>query len=215
MKQNRVKIPIYKKKKSIKYKKSTFEKFMAHNAQIGTGVRFKRLRCLYICTPPYTNIKMKKLDCIWLIDDDEIAIYLADKVIQKVEFTQEVEKFSNGYSALKHLEFCLSIKENLPDLILFDLNMPNMSGWDFIDAFCKIKGCESIPTFIFTSSISARELEKAKLYNCIKGVILKPLCIQKINKMLRLMDVECLAPFEKVFIPQLHSSYYLNTGSGI
>ena len=158
---------------------------------------------------------MKKLDCIWLIDDDEIAIYLADKVMQKVEFSKDVEKFNNGYSALKHLEFCININENLPDLILFDLNMPNMNGWDFIDKFRELKGAETIPTFIFTSAISQKEIEKAKLYSCIKGVILKPLCIQKLNKILRLMDMECMAPFEKVFIPHVHSSYYLNTGTGI
>lgn len=158
---------------------------------------------------------MKKLDCIWLIDDDEIAIYLADKVIQKVEFSQEVEKFTDGHSALRHLEFCLRIKENLPDLILFDLNMPNMNGWDFVQAFSQIKGATDIPTFIFTSAITPAEMEKAKTYPCIKGTILKPLCIQKLNKILRLMDVECLEPYEKVFIPHVHSSYYLNTGSGI
>lgn len=158
---------------------------------------------------------MKKLDCIWLIDDDEIAIYLADKVMQKVEFNKDVEKFNNGYSALKHLEFCININENLPDLILFDLNMPNMNGWDFIDKFRELNGAETIPTFIFTSAISQKEIEKAKLYSCIKGVILKPLCIQKLNKILRLMDVECMEPFEKVFIPHVHSSYYLNTGTGI
>jgi CheY-like chemotaxis protein len=158
---------------------------------------------------------MKKLDCIWLIDDDEIAIYIADKVIQKVEFSKDVEKFNSAKSALKHLEFCINIKDNLPDLILFDLNMPHMSGWDFIDEFCKIEGSQSIPTFIFTSSITQKEIEKSKLYACIKGIILKPLCVQKLNKILRLLDVECLAPTEKVFIPHIHSSYYLNTGTGI
>jgi CheY-like chemotaxis protein len=154
---------------------------------------------------------MKKLDCIWLIDDDEIAIYLADKVIQKVEFSKDVEKFNSGLSALKHLEFCLNINDKLPDLILFDLNMPNMNGFEFIERFSKMEGSKTIPTFIFTSAITQREVEKAKTYACIKGVILKPLCIQKLNKILRLIDVECMEPFEKVFVPHFHSSYYLNT----
>ena len=101
------------------------------------------------------------------------------------------------------------------DFVVSDINMPNMNGWDFIDKFRELKGAETIPTFIFTSAISQKEIEKAKLYSCIKGVILKPLCIQKLNKILRLMDVECMEPFEKVFIPHVHSSYYLNTGTGI
>ena len=158
---------------------------------------------------------MKKLDCIWLIDDDEIAIYLADRVIQKVEFSKDVEKFNSGHSALKHLEFCININENLPDLILFDLNMPNMNGFEFIEQFSKMEGSKAIPTFIFTSAITQQEIEKAKQYSCIKGIILKPLCIQKLNKILRLIDVECLEPYEKVFVPHVHSSYYLNTGTGI
>lgn len=158
---------------------------------------------------------MNKFDLTYIIDDDEITIYLAERVINKVELSKGLEKFTNGMNAINRLRFAVDVNENIPDLILFDLNMPQTSGWEFIEEFSKLPISRQIPTFIFTSSITPREIEKSKEYPAINGIILKPLCLQKINKMLRIMDVDVIEPNEKVFVPRVHSSYYLNTGTGI
>lgn len=158
---------------------------------------------------------MNKFDLTYIIDDDEITMYLADRVMQKVELSGKIEKFTDGMNAIERIKFNNSINETMPDLILFDLNMPQTNGWDFIEAFSQIPISKDIPAFIFTSGITPREIERAKTYSAIKGVILKPLSIQKINKILRIMDIDVIETNEKVFVPRVHSSYYLNTGSGI
>lgn len=158
---------------------------------------------------------MSKFDLTYLIDDDEITIYLADRVIRKVDFSRGLEKFTNAQNAVNRLRFAIEVNENVPDLILFDLNMPHMSGWEFIEEFSKLKEAQHIPAFIFTSSITPREIEKSKEYSAIKGIILKPLCIQKINKILRILEIDVIEQNEKVFVPRVHSSYYLKTGTGI
>ena len=144
---------------------------------------------------------MDKINVTYLIDDDEITIYLADRIMNKMRFSGRVEKFTQAMSAINRLKFALDVKENIPDLILFDLNMPQTSGWDFIEEYSKLTLPEKIPAFIFTSSISPEEIERSKEYEAIKGIILKPLTVHKLNKILRICDKECLEHPEIHFSP--------------
>lgn len=131
---------------------------------------------------------MKKVDLAYIIDDDEIIIYLTDKLLMKADFCERVEKFTSAEEALSRLEFCKKTNENIPDVILFDLNMPNMSGWEFIEEFRKLNFEKEIPTFIFTSSIDPNDRQRSFQYEEIKDFITKPLTLQKLDKILRLID---------------------------
>lgn len=156
---------------------------------------------------------MKNINLAYIIDDDEITIYLADHIMKKVDFCEKVEKFTHGSDAIKRLKFAIDTNDNIPDVILFDLNMPGMDGWEFIEEFSKLPLKKEIPAFVFTSSMDTEELSKSDQYEAIKGVIIKPLNIQKINKILRLMDVECIDNPDIIFRPYNQSSFYLNFGT--
>lgn len=131
---------------------------------------------------------MRKIDIAYIIDDDEIILYLAEKLIRKTNFCTQIEKFSNGEKALDRLKFALQVGENVPDLILFDLNMPSMNGWQFIEELSRIPRAENIPTFVFTSSIDPADIENSYSYENVLGYIPKPLTTVKLDKILRLMD---------------------------
>ncbi len=131
---------------------------------------------------------MRKLDLAYIIDDDEIIIYLTDKLIKKSDFCERVETFTDAKTALERLKFSLQIGENIPEVILFDLNMPGLSGWDFIEEFQKINFEKAIPTFIFTSSIDPNDKQRSYQYPDIRDFITKPLTRQKLDKILRLIE---------------------------
>lgn len=139
---------------------------------------------LYSCN----QYSMKKIDLTYIVDDDEIILYLAEKLIRKTNFCERLEKFSSGHKALDRLKFALEVGENVPDLILFDLNMPEMNGWNFIRELNLIPGAKTIPTFIFTSSIDPSDVERSYEFENVLGYIPKPLTTLKLDKMLRLMD---------------------------
>ena len=155
---------------------------------------------------------MKNINLAYIIDDDEITIYLADNIMKKVDFCENVEKFTHGADALKRLKFALEQNENIPDVILFDLNMPGMDGWEFIEEFSKLELKKKIPAFIFTSSMDTEELSRSANYEAILGAVIKPLNVQKINKILRLMGEDCVDNPEVMFRPYNQSSFYLNFG---
>jgi CheY-like chemotaxis protein len=158
---------------------------------------------------------MKNINLAYIIDDDDITIYLADNTLKKVDFCETLEKFTNGQDALARLRFALEVNKNLPEVVLFDLDMPGMDGWEFIEEFSKLPFPKEIPAFVFTSSMDHEDYEKAKAFDVIKGVILKPLNIQKINKILRLMDMECVDCPEVIFRPYNQSSFYLHFGKSM
>ena len=112
---------------------------------------------------------------IVLIDDDYISIFLTTKLLQRENFTDNITSFQLPQEAVYYLQNTLP--DQVPDVILLDLNMPIMSGWDFLDA---IKPFESqlagrCSIYILTSSLAPSDKLKAEEYSLVTSVIPKPL----------------------------------------
>ncbi len=131
---------------------------------------------------------MNKIKLAYIIDDDEIIVYLTDRIIKEVEFCERSETFRNGQLAIERLKIAIRDKEELPEVILFDINMPVMDGWEFLEEFIQLPLKKPIPLFVFTSSINPSDKEKAQKYRQILDYIQKPLTVHKLDKILRVMQ---------------------------
>lgn len=131
---------------------------------------------------------MEKVKNLFIIDDDEIMVYLSGKLIRQHDFCEHSETFNSGQSAIDRIRESIKNGDALPDLMLVDINMPVMSGWEFMDELVKLPGGDKIPVFIFTSSIDPRDKTRSFSYRSVKGHIQKPLTVTKLNKMLRLLS---------------------------
>jgi CheY-like chemotaxis protein len=129
---------------------------------------------------------MKKT-LVWIIDDDVIFKIIAQKIIQKSENLETLDTFSNGQEALAALESAVTKNENLPDIILLDIEMPLMDGWEFI---CKIKPFAStlkekqIRIYILSSSIAIEDKLKAKSNSNISGYLTKPITLKDLERII-------------------------------
>jgi CheY-like chemotaxis protein len=72
---------------------------------------------------------------VCIIDDDKLYVSLVKMLIRKNELAEELLIFENGQDAFEFFKEELT-KEmpHLPQVILLDLNMPVMNGWEFLDA---------------------------------------------------------------------------------
>ncbi len=131
---------------------------------------------------------MKKIKTAYIIDDDEIIVYLTDKIIKEEQFCEKSETFNNGQLALGRIKEAIANKDELPEVMLIDINMPVMDGWELLDELVKLPLEKPIPLIIFTSSINPADREKAFTYASIKGYIQKPLTVHKLDKILRLIS---------------------------
>ena len=119
----------------------------------------------------------KKLKCILLVDDDEFVNLLHKTVIEDLEISKNVEIAESGDTALDLLE-CPKIKDcKTPDLIFLDLNMPGMTGWDFLESYrIKKNQCATKPLIIILSNSSnPYDIKKAEGYEEVAGFRSKPL----------------------------------------
>ena len=72
-------------------------------------------------------------------------------------------------------------------MILLDLNMPILDGWQFLDEFIHLPLKKEISIFIVTSSIDPSDIEMAKNYKMVKSYIMKPITAQKLEEATQLI----------------------------
>lgn len=126
----------------------------------------------------------------YVIDDDKLSIKLMSMLISKNNFCEEIISFYNPQNALDELKNNAADSSKLPDVILLDLNMPVLDGWQFLDEFILIEFAKKIVVFIVSSSIDPSDLEMAKNYPIIKDYIIKPLSSEKLKEASLLIEVE-------------------------
>lgn len=128
---------------------------------------------------------MKKVDIACIIDDDPIFVFGTKKIMKLANFCNGFMVFHNGEEALNHLKPIIESNSNsLPDIILLDLNMPIMDGWQFLDEFVKIPCEKKILIYIVTSSIDPTDMEKAQDYDKVSNYLIKPISTERLQEIL-------------------------------
>jgi len=128
---------------------------------------------------------MKKLDSIFLIDDDPISNFLTERLLLKLEVSDNVNIAQNGIQALEMIEaICLNGKQ-CPELILLDINMPVMSGIDFLHLFKQkdFKGSENTDIVILSTSTHHKDQKQITSMG-VEHILQKPLTEAKLQKIL-------------------------------
>jgi CheY-like chemotaxis protein len=116
------------------------------------------------------------MDRVLIIDDDHISNFLTKNVIRRNSQPQEITVCLDGQEAYDLLKETLAAKAPLPDLILLDINMPKMNGFDFLEAFREIKNCGPLPVIIIlTTSDNIYDLEQLKNFPEVEVYLNKPL----------------------------------------
>lgn len=123
---------------------------------------------------------------VWIIDDDDLYVFICKKMLNKLGLENDmIECFPNGKAGLDTIKN-RDDKNMLPSLILLDINMPIMNGWDFldeIDPYLK-KMPEDLTITILSSSVEPFDKAKALSYSEINDYISKPVHIEDLKRFL-------------------------------
>jgi CheY-like chemotaxis protein len=128
-------------------------------------------------------MKSKENKFVLLIDDDPVTNVINTRLIQKY-FTFKVNVFTDPTEALGRLKYWANLEsQEFPDIIFLDINMPDVDGWDFLEAFQNFppeiqQRCQVI---ILTSSIDFSDIKKSRTYSSVKDFISKPLTPEKLR----------------------------------
>jgi len=110
----------------------------------------------------------KRLSCI-IIDDEPLAQDLLQKYTNRLSFLELTTIFDNAVEALSQMETLR------PDIILLDVNMPEMSGIEFLKTFSTFQ-----PAVILTTAYSEYALEGFE--HNVADFILKPIVFERFVK---------------------------------
>lgn len=119
-----------------------------------------------------------------VVDDDPMNNLICKHIIQKYNQGAEIQVFTDPKKALEMIEKFDDSSEN-PDIVLFlDINMPSMSGWEFLNEFenFAVKIQQQISIYMLSSSIDQTDKDKANVNSLVKGYISKPLSLDLMNQ---------------------------------
>jgi CheY-like chemotaxis protein len=127
----------------------------------------------------------KKIICI--IDDEEINHLIVKTIIKRLDIQTHFLPFNNGEEAITALKQLSVSNVELPDIILLDINMPVMDGWEFLNNFIKIKPQidKKIEIYILSSSSASEDINKSKSYAEISGYLCKPIAAETLRNIIQ------------------------------
>ncbi|MFN4082872.1 MAG: response regulator [Bacteroidia bacterium] len=120
----------------------------------------------------------KIVNSLFIVDDDKITVFMACKLIENYNSDIAISYSLNPAEAL---DLLLNNKIK-PDLILLDINMPDINGWQFLQ---KLESENYLTDVImFSSTIDEDEIKKSKQFKLVKGFVTKPLNFQKLKEII-------------------------------
>jgi CheY-like chemotaxis protein len=116
-----------------------------------------------------------------IVDDDSIIIFIHKKLVGKCGYPLAPETYLNGREALDNL--MSTADESTLSIVLLDINMPVMSGWEFLDAIQDKPFAKNMKVAMVTSSVDASDKLKAKTYSQVVGFLEKPITVDMLNEL--------------------------------
>lgn len=129
---------------------------------------------------------MKSFELVYVVEDDRITAKITELHLHQHGAFGRVLKYENGRRALDALLQAQGRPANLPDLILLDLNMPVMDGWEFLEAFSAHAWGKDVCVCVLTSSIQPDDIERAKAFEVVQGYFSKPIESELLDQIMQL-----------------------------
>lgn len=123
----------------------------------------------------------QKLHGILLVDDDEVTNFINSELIHDLQVTDHLDVCENGLQAMDYLKKAHRESGVVPDLIFLDLNMPEMNGTEFLEAYKKeFRDTDTIIVMLSTSQIPEEVFQALMMTNLVVAFLEKPLTAEKI-----------------------------------
>tara|TARA_R110002049_G_scaffold212459_1_gene383496 strand:- start:20761 stop:21126 length:366 start_codon:yes stop_codon:yes gene_type:complete len=114
------------------------------------------------------------------------------KTLESTKLPVDIMVFSDGEEALNFILANLGKDSELPDVIFLDIDMPVMDGFQFMEAYMKVKNNvgKHIAIFMVSSSLDPRDIAKANKISAISDYIVKPVGSVRLKSIIEMLMEE-------------------------
>ncbi|MEL6343094.1 MAG: response regulator [Myxococcota bacterium] len=126
-----------------------------------------------------------QIDRILLIDDDDVTAFLVQRLVQKSGMVGTLHRASDGLEGLEMLNAAARGEAEKPDVILLDINMPRMTGIEFLAAYEQLPETtrSGVVIVMFTTSLLERDRRTAEASPHVQGFFNKPLSREQLTEL--------------------------------
>jgi CheY-like chemotaxis protein len=128
---------------------------------------------------------------LMIVEDNETDVMCLKRAFEKNGVSKPIVTAANGEEALAYLNGETVLEDSsgvrTPNLILLDLNMPIMNGFEFLAVIKADERLRSIPVIVLTSSTSKMDMNDS-YKNCVAGYIEKPLDPEEYSGIIKILD---------------------------
>ena len=118
---------------------------------------------------------------VLIVDDDPVILMIHRLKVMKSGLDKEPMEFLNGKPALDYLMEHQTNGQKF--LVLLDINMPVMNGWEFLEALEQNQLCNKVDVAIVTSSVNHEDKKRAENFNKVFSYLIKPLGEDDLQKL--------------------------------
>ncbi len=98
-----------------------------------------------------------------IIDDSELDCFIAKKIIQQNDKRMKVAAYTDAITALRQINDNTDMHANLLTIILLDLRLPIMSGFEFVEEFERLPADIRRKYLIYVLSSSMNRNDKSRV----------------------------------------------------
>jgi CheY-like chemotaxis protein len=124
---------------------------------------------------------MSRIARILIVDDDDTSNFIAQRQLMRLKIGNEIIVRANGREAIDYI----TAVDQMPDLILLDINMPVMTGFEFLEWFDASVYKGRTKFIMYSTSVRQEDKQQASRYDDVIIYLEKPLTEEKIEQMVR------------------------------
>lgn len=129
------------------------------------------------------NSSRPALRTVLLVDDDKVTNLMHGRLIRRTGLIGQIDVVTDGVAALEYLKAHEDAGEPLPELILLDINMPRMDGFEFLESYAtlptQIRHAGTLIVMLSTSVLRA-DHERADADPNVHAFVSKPVAVEHI-----------------------------------
>lgn len=122
----------------------------------------------------------EKVKNVWVIDNDPTFTFIIKRLFELIDFCDSLSVYGDAEEALKLIQNNTQPNE-LPNLLLVDINMPIFDGWQFLDELGNEPAIQDMTIYLVSSSVDPRDGKKMRTYSYVKDLLIKPITEEQLN----------------------------------